>query len=137
MTKTAYEMTVEELMAVKLRKWNEETICWSVVIIPLDTTHDSGYRNMLFVAIDGDGYPIHAVSGISDVIHFDGISCNNSRFNNGEHIESRWNIDCLPNGLLRIFSSGKQIVISNTMSSMEIFTVKPSDKNRARHSNSN
>ena len=45
----------------------------SLVIIPQDYAHDSGWMCMDFVAVDEDGEPICRLSGCSDVLHLDGI----------------------------------------------------------------
>lgn len=45
----------------------------SLVIIPLNYAHDSGWMCMNFVAVNKDGEPICRLSGCSDVLNLDGI----------------------------------------------------------------
>lgn len=104
------KMTKEDFLKVPERKsFNSEIELFnSMVIIPMDYLHDSGYRCMDFVAVDRKDEPICKLSGCSDVIHFDGIggygkSCLVGVTN--RPIQG-WSIDCLPCGLLRIFCNG-------------------------------
>lgn len=83
----------------------------SLVIIPTNDIHESGFRCMDFVALDNHGEPICRLSGVSDVLKLDGIG--------GYGIWSpyikpypprmiepkSWSIDCLKeSGFLRIFA---------------------------------
>lgn len=84
----------------------------SIVIIPTDEVHDSGYLCMTFALVDREQEPICKVAGGSDVLHLDGIG------GYGEHMLSckrdekgkpvidvkGWSIDCLPCGYLRLFA---------------------------------
>lgn len=78
----------------------------SLVIIPQDYAHDSGWMCMDFVAVDEEGEPICKLSGCSDVLNIDGIGGYGKR---GTGIPpqfikpKRWSIDCLPCGYLRLF----------------------------------
>ena len=101
----------------------------SLVIIPMDYLHDSGYKCMDFVAVDNNNEPICRLSGCSDVLHLDGIG------GYGQFIEELaknrpiegWSIDCLPCGLLRIFCSG-WIEAGSAVSDFEIFYHDRSEK---------
>lgn len=104
------KMTKEDFLAVPERKSfdSEIELFNSMVIIPLDDLHDSGYMLMDFVAVDRKDEPICRLSGCSDVIHLDGIGGYGKHYISGMNsrpIEG-WNIDCLPCGLLRIFCNG-------------------------------
>lgn len=78
----------------------------SLVIIPQDYPHDSGWMCMDFVAVSKEGEPICKLSGCSDVLNLDGIGGygrDDFMFN---HIKPKgWCIDCLPCGYLRLFSN--------------------------------
>ena len=104
------KMTKEDFLAVPERKSfdSEIELFNSMVIIPMDYLHVSGYRCMDFVAVDRKDEPICRLSGCSDVIHLDGIGGYGKYYISGMNsrpIEG-WNIDCLPCGLLRIFCNG-------------------------------
>ena len=104
------KMSKEDFLAVPERTHFDDNIglFHSLVIIPMDYLHDSGYRCMDFVAVDIDNEPICRLSGCSDVIHFDGIGGYGkftARIAMSRPIEG-WSIDCLPCGLLRIFCKG-------------------------------
>lgn len=79
----------------------------SLVIIPMDYAHDSGWMCMDFVAVTKEGEPICRLSGCSDVLNLDGIGGYGNWYD-GEfpnYIELKgWSIDCLPCGYLRVFS---------------------------------
>lgn len=100
-------MTVEDFKKVPFRtKDTDLSEFYSLVILPTEEIHDSGYKCMDFVAIDKYGYPICRLSGCSDVLHLDGIG------GFGEYkgklnkmvVPKGWSIDCLPCGLIRVFS---------------------------------
>ncbi len=129
--KDVTQMTRKEFDALPHRgSWDEEVVCTSIVILPGRSRdmHDSGYRCMDFVAVDGNK-PICRLSGCSDVIHIDGIGgyglggiCKNfgkSRDN------SAWSIDCLPkSGLLRLWPTAKPFVKPGcALSSFDLFAV--------------
>lgn len=85
----------------------------SVVIIPLDEKHESGFNFMRFVAADRSGVPICAFGGCQDVVHLNGLLGIGDK-----HIDDvkdrttgrllvdpiAWSIDCLPCGYLRLFA---------------------------------
>jgi hypothetical protein len=84
-----------------------------VVIIPTDEMHDSGFKCMKF-ALMNHSEVVGCVGGGSDIIHLNGIG------GYGQYdIEYKkaiitnmvkridWSIDCLPNGLVRLFCSDK------------------------------
>ena len=79
----------------------------SLVIIPTENKHDSGFMCMDFVAVNGNFEPLYKLSGVSDVIHLDGIggygkkALNNIR--EGVVPVAGWSLDCLPCGYLRLF----------------------------------
>lgn len=94
--KTIFDMTKEDFNKVPKRdnRWSDFGEFRSLVIIPLDYEHDSGWMCMDFVAVNDEGEPICRLSGCSDVLTFDVT---------GER-GKRWSIDCLPCGYLRLFS---------------------------------
>lgn len=113
--------------------WNNIGEVDSLVILPCKRKHDSGYRLMEFVAIQG-GKPTYLLSGCSDVIHFSGIGGYNSTGDNlPEYMRriktqtipvSGWKIDCLPiSGLLRIMNDRKMIV-GASISDFEIYFIE-------------
>lgn len=93
----------------------------SLVIIPQDYAHDSGWMCMDFVAVSKEDEPICRLSGCSDVLNLDGIGGYGNRrvgeFPNS--IEPKgWSIDCLPCGYLRLFSRS---TMTAALSSFEIY----------------
>lgn len=104
-----FDMTKEDFEKVPERCGFSEDIGEfdSLVIIPQDYAHDSGWRCMDFVAVNENEEPICRLSGNSDVLHVDGIG-GYGNWRGGE-LPSRinpkgWRIDCLPCGYLRLFS---------------------------------
>lgn len=133
MKKTLNEWTRKQLEKLPYRKnWHENVICDCLIILPLRRKHDSGFACMDFVAVIKD-VPTMRLSGCSDVIHIDGIGGYGERGGRLElptMIPTRaWNIDCLKNGLLRLFVSNgwNKIKCGPSSSSFEIYsTPKPS-----------
>lgn len=113
-------MTKKEFLEIPMRKHFAEKIKMnSLVILPglSKDIHDSGFRNMDFVAINRNGEPICRLSGGSDVIHMGGISIY------GENAEA-WTIDCLPkSGLLRLFllDPNKELMAGEGLSSFCVY----------------
>ena len=123
------EMTREDFQKVPFRKsfCSELPPFESLVIIPTDREHDSGYACMEFVGVNKDWEPVVRMSGCSDVVHIDGIGGYGQLWRQGKFplaltrpIQA-WSIDCLPkSGYLRIFCDG-QIIVGDDLSSFEIF----------------
>ena len=92
----------------------------SLVILPTNYIHESGYPTMEFVVIQNN-YPTWRISGCSDVLHLDGIG--GSGFKNIKSTGG-WRMDCLPTShLIRIFNRST-IILGQSLSSMEIFSGK-------------
>lgn len=70
-----FDMTKEDFEKVPERGgWSKDIGEFSsLVIIPLNYAHDSGWMCMNFVAVNKDGEPICRLSGCSDVLNLDGI----------------------------------------------------------------
>jgi len=119
------DMTRKQLEAVPARQWHEEIVCDYLVILPMRSMHDSGYRMMDFVAIK-DGKPLMRVSGCSDVLHIDGIGGGGYRKEYSELVERKsWSMDCLrKSGLLRIWAQGYNLICGKGLSSFELWAVK-------------
>ena len=83
-----------------------------IVIIPTNEMHESGYMCMKFALMD-HWEVVGCVGGGSDVIHLNGIGGYGKYENYKEAFKTGlvkrvdWSIDCLPNGLIRLFCSSK------------------------------
>ena len=83
----------------------------SLLIVPLNTLHSSGYRNMKFILLNREHEVVGCVGGASDVIHIEGIGGYGSMTNFDTRQRTRlmslvdWSIDVLPCGYVRLFSS--------------------------------
>ena len=120
-----FDMTKEDFKKVPERGgWSRDIGEFSsLVIIPQDYAHDSGWMCMDFVAVNKDGEPICRLSGCSDVLNLDGIGgFGNWRLGKlPNHIEPKgWSIDCLPCGYLRLFSRST-MTAGPALSSFEIY----------------
>ena len=130
MEKSFEHWTKKELEALPSRKWNEDIGEFdSLIIIPANNIHDSGFRCMDFVAVKGDT-PFCLLSGCSDVIHIDGIG----GYGEWNGIlpslvpPKGWSIDCLKKSkLLRIFSDGK-LKAGLALSSFDLHSIKKEKK---------
>lgn len=96
----------------------------SLVIIPTNEEHDSGYMCMDFVSVDEHGEPVERLSGCSDVLHINGIGgYGNWRSLNMPRLVPpiAWSIDCLKgSGYLRLFC-GQVLTCGDALSSFEVF----------------
>lgn len=121
------EYTIEELLDVPNMDWDETRDDFdSIIIIPTDQKHDSGFRCMEFVGCIGHK-PIARMSGCSDVVHINGIGgYGKSKKYNQLIPATGWSIDCLnTSGLLRLFVDPEtKIENSAALSSFEVFAIK-------------
>lgn len=123
-----FYMTKEDFEKVPERDgWSKDIgEFYSLVIIPMDYAHDSGWMCMDFVAVDKENEPICKLSGCSDVLNLDGIG-GYGRYRdwrNGElpkFIKPKgWSIDCLPCGYLRLFGRST-LTAGPALSNFEIY----------------
>lgn len=83
-----------------------------IIIIPTNEMHESGYMCMKFALMD-HWEVVGCVDCGSDVIHLNGIGGYGKYENFKEALKTGlvkrvdWSIDCLPNGLIRLFCSSK------------------------------
>ena len=83
-----------------------------IIIIPTNEMHESGYMCMKFALMD-HWEVVGCVGGGSDVIHLNGIGGYGKYEDYHEALKTgltkrvNWSIDCLPNGLIRLFCSKK------------------------------
>ena len=102
------QYTLEELQAME--NFGKNVPFNSVVLVPMEDMHDSGYRCMKFILLH-DHKIVRVVSGWSDVIHLNGIG------GYGRNLEKAfsydrpmvgvmpWSIDCLPtSGCMRLLT---------------------------------
>lgn len=99
---TIFEITKENIKDLPtLSYYGDETLYNSIVIVPTDEIHDSGYRCMDFVFCDKEK-AIGVVRCGSDVLHLDWGSFIDPKYQ--DKTNRGWSIDCTPNGFLRIFT---------------------------------
>jgi hypothetical protein len=105
------QMTRRDFDAVPFRTDTSPLTGNSIVILPLRTKHDSGFRCMDFVLIKGNK-AICRLSGCSDLLHIDGIGGMGhdwlEKYGDCPRAvpPTGWSIDCLPvSGLLRMWPS--------------------------------
>lgn len=109
---------------------NNSDIFDSIVILPTEYIHDSGFRYLSFVLIRKNE-PMGIIGGASDVVHINGMTGFGFYNRSGdmtdliEKSRALWTIDCLPKaGLLRLFNIGGKIKIGHPeISSFEVFAV--------------
>ena len=85
-----------------------------VVIIPTNELHDSGFRCMKFVLLNNSNV-VGCVSGWSDVVNLNGMGGYGKYGDEGYDVAYKtnmtkriaWSIDCLSNGLIRLFCRHK------------------------------
>ena len=125
--KDVNKWTRKEFEALPHRKWDENIgEIDSIIVMPLRSLHDSGFRKMDFIATQ-KGIPTYRLSGCSDVIHIEGIGGYGKDWLKiygtvPDKIKpGNWSVDCLAtSGLLRFF--GPKINVGNSLSSFEIYS---------------
>ena len=85
-----------------------DTVFNSVVIVPTDEVHDSGYMCMKFVLMNKNEV-VGVCGGYSDVVHINGFGGTGIWNGSLPHLVEPvgWAIDCLPCGLIRLFCERK------------------------------
>lgn len=126
---TYFEVTKENVETIPLLEWHFDKqigdLFDSILIVPTDDIHDSGYRCMQHVLCKGSEAVKRIYRG-SDVIHIDGIG-GYGIFNGyiPEVVKPvGWSIDCTPNGFLRIFIGHRKIMVGNGLSDFDIYSVE-------------
>lgn len=127
--KSINQWTKREFLALRDREWNEDIGEFdSLVILPTNNIHGSGFACMDFVAVN-EGKPICKLSGCSDLLHMGGIGGFGEWLGRElpEFIEPiPWSIDCLKRSkLLRLFAGRKfKLKVGSALSSFEIYAIK-------------
>ena len=109
---SVFNKTKEELLAIE--NFGGDAIFNGFIIVPTGEIHESDFQCMKFILLDHEDI-VGAVSGWSDVIHFNGIG-GYGEYDDDYATKLRtrlvpvvgYQIDCLPNsGCLRVFARGK------------------------------
>lgn len=119
-------MTVEDFKAVHIRNADDDlSDVLSVVILPTEEIHDSGFMYMNLVAVNSDSRPICRIPN-ADVVCLDGIlGCGkDSGFLEKVIPVKGWKIDCLPCGLVRIFSAYRLDLEHTGSSAVSVYSMK-------------
>lgn len=120
------EYTKKEFMEME-NFYEEGTTFSSVVIVPVNDIHDSGYRCMKFILVN-HGTIVGAVSGWSDVLHLNGIGGYGIDYKTTIKTQKTnrvaWSIDCLKKSrCLRLFADKQLILPYTPVSSAEVFAI--------------
>ena len=103
---------------------HEVGVITDFIILPKQTMHDSGYRNMEFVVLKR-GVPTYIIGDGSDVVLLGGILGVTvgllKQIGKYDNPDICWNIDCLPvSGLLHIWCNYR-LRVGGDYSTMEVF----------------
>ena len=103
-TKNLNEYTLEEFREMEL--FGRDCFFDSVVIVPVEELHDSGYRCMKFILCHHDDI-VGVVGGWSDVVHPNGIGNHGLSYDWSATPNIGLHIDCLKgSGCVRLMMSG-------------------------------
>lgn len=119
-------MTIEDFKAVHLRNADDDlSNVQSVVILPTEEIHDSGFMIMNVVAVNSDFHPICRIPN-SDVVCLDGLlgSGKDNGFLEKVIPVKGWRIDCLPCGLVRIFSDYRLDLEHTGSPTLSVYSIK-------------
>ena len=102
------DYTLTEFQLIPYQKPKKKI--WSVIIVPMEEIHDSGFRCMKFILCGRDGTIIGAVAGWADVIHLNGIGGYGLNWEQTMKTHMTevvgWSMDCLQkSGCIRIFAN--------------------------------
>jgi len=109
------DINSSRLVLEKLDYFNPTEDFNGIIIVPTHELHDSGYGCMKFVLLN-HAKIVGCVGGGSDLIHINGIGGYGNIYNMKEYEKAvstgmvnavNWSIDCLSNGLIRLFSNKK------------------------------
>jgi hypothetical protein len=130
-------MTREELLAVPFRedRQNEAGPFTSIIIVPLDDIHESGWRKMDFIGCR-DRFPVCRLSGQSDNLSLLGIGGRGRRLRrlgkdndeivyDEEEVPCRhgWQIDCLPtSGLLHLWDDTGTLSVEHLLNETDAYS---------------
>ena len=109
MMKFLKEYTLEEFQ--NMENFGIQNLFDSVIIVPMNELHESGYRCMKFILCDSNNI-VGVVSGWSDVVHPNGIGNYGRKFMNSSETDlvpnMHLSIDCLSkSGCVRLMMAGK------------------------------
>ena len=111
--KTAYEMSKKEIYDLldndEIPEAKEGMEFRTCIMLPTDIKHESGYNVMRFVLTGEEDTPIAKGTYGSDVLAIMTMSG-----------FERWHVDCLPCGLLRVFSIEHKNELMCNVSAFEI-----------------
>lgn len=124
------KMKKKDFESLPHRGWDEDIGRFdSLIIVPQEYKHDSGYMCMDFIAVK-DNEPICWLAGGSDVIHIDGIG-GYGRYDDEipvTIVPKGWKIDCLPCGYLRLFANYHYLTCGDALSDFEIWAIRKEHK---------
>lgn len=99
-------VTKEDLMG--LEEFHTGKPFRSVIIVPTERIHDSGWRCMRFVLTGNGEEVVGVIDTCTDIVHLNGIGGYGIDYKKvlttGMVKRIAWKIDCLPCGVLRLFA---------------------------------
>ena len=107
------EMTKKDFRSLKYGLYKDNPVFNGFVIIPTGEKHISGFMCMKY-ALTCNNVIVGCVGGYCDIVHLQGIG-GYGEYNEDydKRVATRqgpsigWDIDCLPCGFLRVFTTGK------------------------------
>ena len=113
-------MEMNALDFLGLDYFEPEESFYSVVIVPTGEVHDSGYQCMKYVLAKGNEV-VGCVSGISDVLHINGIGGRGKDYTAELIKPINWRIDCTPAGYVRLFASSELSIENADFSDVDVY----------------
>ncbi len=103
--------TINDIDKIAYREFGKKTDpINSLLIVPNNSIHDSGYMQMDFMAIDEEGFIKYKFGGCSDVLFLETMIYAN---------RNNWSIDCTRHGIVRLYAN-RPIIIGDDLSTLEI-----------------
>lgn len=115
------EMTVDDFFDVPNREQPDIGEFDSLVIVPTEDMHESGYRCMAFVAVKR-GEPVCRLGGGCDVLQIGGLGTHllPKHTRRGDLVS--WSVDCLSaSGLVHLFALDCTLTCGPDISSFDIY----------------
>jgi hypothetical protein len=118
-----YRWQFKALPVQQLSFFDSEPTEWEcIVILPMKHMHDAGFRCMSFIGIKNNG-PVYRWNVCCDVISINGIGGFGKNWSPPPFVTpcKAWSIDCMYNGLFRIFCHGATLTVRRMGGFFEIF----------------
>lgn len=114
-------MTKEELLSFPEREWNKTSEYGSILILPRNEEHDSGWNMMYIIGLNEKQEPFEVVASSCDDIEWSTTFVDRA----GKYILSQMRCDCcMESGAIRFWCRGAKLRVGDSLSTITIEIIK-------------